>query len=77
MIRMTIDIGLPAPGEARNEFGAGVRVLTVVERGIDIPDGVGATFVGLSTAINDYMRSRGCPGFDCLQPQPTERTTTT
>jgi hypothetical protein len=28
---------------------------------------VGATWIGVCTAINEYMRRTGCPDFDCLK----------
>jgi len=72
MIKMTIEIdaitaaGLPAG--VRNEFGAGVRVMTEGEDLKNASDSEGQTWVGLCTAINEYMRSRGAPKFDCLKP---------
>jgi len=67
MIKMSIEIDSVPPGTAGiNEFGVGVKVKTIVIP-IDTPDGEGATFLGISMAINDYMNSRGAPEFDCLK----------
>lgn len=67
MIRMVIEIDMAnLPGEA-NEFGAGVLVHTNLDNPRSQPEAVGATFVGICMAINDYMRRRGCPNFDCLK----------
>lgn len=61
MIRMVITIDLVAPG------AAGVDVRTgLVDAKEEAPE-VGATWVGICTAINDYMRKHGSPGFDCLK----------
>ena len=65
MIKMTIEIDLAPVGG--NEFGAGVQVFTNIADPRAQPQAVGATFVGICLAINDYMHSRGAPGFDCLK----------
>lgn len=65
MIEMKIQIAQVQTGG--NEFGAGVDVITVIQPGT--PDSEGATFVGICMAINEYMRSRGAPNFDCLKTQ--------
>lgn len=66
MIRLTIEIqAVPSGG---NEFGAGVRVSS--DGPVDprrTPEAEGATLLGLGMAINEYMRSRGCPQFNCLK----------
>jgi len=65
-IRMLIEITEVTSGP-RNEFGAGVLVHT--EAGaLNAPDSEGSTWVGLCLAINQYMRSRGCPEFNCMKP---------
>lgn len=66
MIKLTIEIEL-ARGPDINEFGAGVHVYgEMPPRGL-VPTAEGATLVGIGMAINSYMRSRGCPNFNCLK----------
>lgn len=65
MIVMTIEIDL-VPMGGGNEFGAGVHVHASIPWPQSQPVAVGATYVGICQAINEYMRSRGCPDFDCL-----------
>jgi len=48
------------------DYPAGVSVVTEAFTPGDVPDEVGATWVGLCSAINAYMRSRGVTEFDCL-----------
>lgn len=68
MIRMVIEISeVQLPGQT-TEFGAGVRVATDPFIATETPKSEGATWVGLSMAINDYMRARGAPDFNCLAP---------
>jgi len=72
MITIKIEIDL-APTERANEFGAGVLVHAEIPWPKAQPEAVGATYVGICTAINDYMRSRGCPNFDCLKQNDSGR----
>lgn len=66
MIKLTIEIeSVPFGG---NEFGAGVRVASAHPiNPSTTPDAEGATLLGIGMAINDYMRARGCPQFNCLK----------
>lgn len=67
MIKAVIEIDTVPPGQqGGNEFGVGVRFGCTVNPHA-VPVGEGATLIGIGMAINDYMRSRGCPGFDCLK----------
>lgn len=66
-IRMTIEIKETHGLGPTNEFGAGVRVMTDGQQLHAARDSEGQTWVGLCTAINDYMRARGAPAFDCLK----------
>ncbi len=64
MIRFIVEIDTVPTGG--NEFGVGVRIAGAVSpRGV--PEGEGATLVGIGMAINDYMRSRGAIDFNCLK----------
>lgn len=65
MITMTVEISEVTTSE-KNEFGVGVMVHTSIQKPVP-SDNEGATFVGICTAINEYMRSRGVPDFNCLQ----------
>jgi len=68
MIILKIEIELTkVPGEA-NEFGVGVHVYSEapITPGA-LPEGEGATLIGIGMAINEYMRSRGCQKFNCLK----------
>lgn len=66
MIRITIEIDLAPTGQG-NEFGAGVLVHANIADVQKQPQPVGATYIGICMAINQYMRSRGAPHFDCLK----------
>jgi hypothetical protein len=64
VIRFTIEIDTVPQGG--NEYGVGVRIVgNVNPRGV--PEGEGATLIGIGMAINAYMRSRGAPSFNCLK----------
>lgn len=65
MIRLRIEIDAVSSGG--NEFGVGVLVHNDAFRASEVTDGEGATFIGICMAINEYMRSRGSPDFDCLR----------
>lgn len=66
MIRFIVEIDT-APFEG-NEFGVGVRVVGDTDLDVQaVPEGEGATLIGIGMAINDYMRSRGAPQFNCLK----------
>lgn len=65
MITMTVEISDISTAE-KNEFGTGVMVFTKIEKP-GVSDSEGATFVGICTSINEYMRSRGVPDFNCLK----------
>lgn len=67
MIKLTIEIELTKVPGMRNEFGAGVQVHGELPPRHLIPDAEGATLVGIGMAINDYMRARGAPTFNCLK----------
>lgn len=69
-IRMTIEIEETHGLGLANEFGAGVRVMTDGQQLHAARDSEGQTWVGLCMAINDYMRARGAPTFDCLKRSP-------
>lgn len=73
MIRMVIEIDLVPVGQQGNEFGAGVLVHAEIPWPKAQPEAVAATYVGICLAINDYMRSRGCPDFDCLKQSNLRR----
>ena len=65
-LRLIIEI---VPNEDRPDgYPAGVIVVTEAFAPGDVPDAVGATWVGICTAVNGYMRSRGAENFDCLAP---------
>jgi hypothetical protein len=49
-----------------NEFGVGVRISGNVNPR-NVPEGEGATLLGIGMAINTYMRSRGAQDFNCLK----------
>jgi hypothetical protein len=68
MIRVSIEIDTVKPlgGIMENEFGVGVRVSGAVVPQ-DVPEGEGATLIGILLAINGYMHSRGAPDFDCTK----------
>ena len=62
-LRITIDI---APTSER-DYPADVIVQTEAFYPGEIADAVGVTWVGICTAINQYMQRRGCEDFDCLK----------
>lgn len=65
MIRFTVEIETVKTGG--NEFGVGVRIAgeAIIPR--MVPEGEGATLIGIGMAINEYMHSRGAPDFNCLK----------
>ena len=64
MIRFTVEIDtVPVDG---NEFGVDVKIAGIVIPA-RVPEGEGATLIGIGMAINEYMRSRGAPNFNCLR----------
>jgi hypothetical protein len=69
MITIAIEISaVPAGSGDANEFGAGVQVSSKLPAHADlVHDAEGSTWVGLCMAINQYMRARGVPAFDCLK----------
>jgi hypothetical protein len=71
VIRMTIEIDVVVSGS--NEFGAGVNVQTDPFVPHQQPQAVGATWCGICMAINEYMRSRGVPNFDCMVKEGMKR----
>jgi hypothetical protein len=46
---------------------AGVAVHTEAFSAKEQPTHVGTTWIGICTAINDYMRAGGARDFDCLK----------
>lgn len=63
-IRIVIDVSSTADG--RVAVGANTEPFKM----LGTPDAVGEMWVGICMAINEYVRSQGIVGFDCLSASP-------
>jgi hypothetical protein len=64
MIRITIEIGEDREGNTS------LLVSTEPFDPKEQSDDAGTLWIGISTAINSYVRSNGMPEFDCLKAHP-------